>query len=119
MQHIVNWLNKFDEITENLKDSEEAWFFSSLQVVFSSWYFKFFSEKCMTVQNLGRFLQRLDPSITSSFFRYFATEKYLVLGYTKRELAKIGDWSSSRMPEIYTKRAGLSQSERRFSEDTR
>ena len=119
VQHIVNWLNEFDKLTEDLADSEEAWFFPALKVVFNTGYLKYFSEKPMTVQNLNHILQRLDHSITSSFFRYFATEKYLTLGYTERELKKIGDWSSSRMPEIYAKRAGLSQSERRFAEDVR
>ncbi len=119
VQHIVSWLTEFDKLTEEISDSEEAWFFPALKVVFTSGYFKFFSEKCMTVQNLNHILQRLDHSITSSFFRYFRTEQLLTLGYTERELKQIGDWSSSRMPEIYAKRAGLSQSERRFAEDVR
>lgn len=106
-------------MTEEIKDVEEAWFYPSLRVIFDSSYFKFFSEKHMSTQNLDAILQRLDPTITSSFFRYFATEKYLTLGYSERELMLVGDWSSIQMPSIYAKRAGLSQSERRFSEDSR
>jgi integrase len=119
VQHIINWLNEFDKLTENLKDSQEAWFFPALKVVFNSGYLKYFSEKPMTVQNLNHILQRLDPTITSSFFRYFRTEQLLTLGYTERELKQIGDWSSSRMPEIYAERKGLTPAQRRFAEDTR
>ena len=119
VQPIVTWLNEFDRLTEDLKDSEEAWLFPSLRVVFNSCYLKFFSEKPMTVQNLDHILQRLDHTITSSFFRYFATEKYLTLGYTERELKEIGDWSSSRMPEIYATRKGITVAQRRWSEDVR
>ena len=115
VQHIVNWLDKFDKLT---KDSS-SWFFPSLRVVFTSAYFDFKSEKPMSVQNLNHILQRLDPTVTSSFFRYFATEKYLTLGYSERELRQIGDWSSSRMPEIYAERKGLTPAQRRFAEDVR
>jgi hypothetical protein len=84
-----------------------------------SGYFKFFSERPMTVQNLDAILQRLDPTITSSFFRYFATEKYLSLGYLPHELKEVGDWSSSRMPELYAERMGLTPALRKWSEDVR
>jgi len=119
VQHIVNWLNEFDKLTEDLADSEEVWFFPALKVVFNSGYLKFFSEKPMCVQNLNHILQRLDPTITSSFFRYFRTEQLLTLGYTERELKEIGDWSSSRMPEIYATRKGITVAQRRFAEDIR
>ena len=119
VQPILEWLTEFDRLTEELKDPEECWFFPALRVVFTSAYFDFKAEKPMTVQNLDRILQRLDPSITSSFFRYFATEKYLTLGYTERELKEIGDWSSSRMPEIYAERKGITPAQRRFAEDVR
>ena len=119
VQHIVSWLEEFDQITKNLKDSEEAWFFPALKVVFNAGYLKYFFERPMTVQNLNHILQRLDPTITSSFFRYFSTEQLLTLGYTERELKQIGDWSSSRMLEIYAERKGLTPAQRRFAEDTR
>ena len=69
--------------------------------------------------NLDALLQRLDPSITSSFFRYFATEKYLSLGYLPHELKEVGDWSSSKMPEVYAERMGLTPVLRKWSEDSR
>lgn len=119
VQHIVTWLNEFDKLTEELKDPEECWFFPALRVVFTFAYFDFKAEKRMTVQNLDRILQRLDPTITSSFFRYFATEKYLTRGYSERELAQVGDWSSSRMVEVYAKRLGITPAQRRFAEDVR
>jgi hypothetical protein len=119
VQYIVTWLTEFNKLTEKISDSEEAWFFPSLRVTFNSAYFKFFSSKCMTVQNLNRILQRLDPTVTSSFFRYFATEKYLSLGYLPHELKEVGDWSSSKMPEIYAERMGLTPTLRKWSEDVR
>jgi integrase len=119
VQHIINWLTEFDKLTENQKDSGKAWLFPALRVTFNSAYFKFFSEKPMTVQNFNMILQRLDSSLTSSFFRYFRTEQLLTLGYTERELKQIGDWSSSRMPEIYAERKGLTPAQRRFAEDVR
>ncbi len=110
---------RIDKLTKNLEDSGDAWFFPALKVAFNSGYLKFFSEKPMTVQNLNHILQRLDPTITSSFFRYFRTEQLQVLGYTNEELKQIGDWSSSRMPEIYAERKGLTPAQRRFAEDVR
>lgn len=117
VKYIIEWLEAFDSM--DLLDSEEAWFFPSFQVVFNSGFFKFFSEKPMTVQNLDSILQKLDPTITSSFFRYFQTERYLSLGYLPHELKEIGDWSSSKMPEIYAERIGLTPAMRRWSEDVR
>ena len=75
VKHIVNWLTEYDKLTEEKNDVEEAWVYPALQVVFTSGYFKLFSERPMTVQNLDAILQKLDSTITSSFFRYFATEK--------------------------------------------
>jgi len=114
-EYIIEWLNEFDKLTED----KEAWFFPALRVVFTSAYFDFDSEKPMTVQNFDRILKRLDPNMTSCLFRYGGTEKYLVLGYTPFELKEIGDWSSSKMPEIYAKRKGITAAQRRFAEDVR
>jgi len=119
VKHIIKWIIEFDRLTKGLRDSEEAWFYPALKVVFSSAYFKFFSERPMTVQNLDMILQRLDSTITSSFFRYFATEKYLSLGYLPHELKEVGDWSSSKMPEVYAERMGLTPALRKWSEDSR
>jgi integrase len=116
---IVEWLETFDKLTENLDlaDNGEAWFFPALQVSFNTGWLKFYSESPMTVQNFDRILQRLDPSITSSFFRYFRTEQLQVRGYTNEELKQIGDWSSSHMPEVYAKRRGLTPALRRFGDN--
>jgi integrase len=118
-RHIVTWLEEFDDLTRELEDNSEAWFFPALKVVFNSAHFKFFSKRPMTVQNFDTILQKLDPSITSSFFRYFAVEKYLSLGYLPHELKEVGDWSSSKMPEIYAERKGLTPALRKWSDDTR
>ena len=85
-RHIIHWLEEFDNLTEEYQDNSEFRFFPALQVVFESSYFNFSSPKPMTVQNFDHILQRLDPSITPSFFRYFATEEYLTLGYLPHEL---------------------------------
>lgn len=68
---------------------------------------------------LGRIIQDLDESLFSAIFRYGASEKYLLLGYTREELKDIGDWSDVRMPSVYAKRAGLSPGEERWSKDKR
>lgn len=114
-KHVVEWLDAFDKETTD----KEAWVFPSLRVVFYSAFFDFFSEKPMTIQNFDRILKRLDPQMTSCLFRYGGTEKYLALGYTPQELKEIGDWESSRMPEIYAERKGITPAQRRFAEDIR
>ena len=73
----------------------------------------------MTVQNLDSILKRLDPKMKSCLFRYGGAEKYLALGYTPYELKEIGDWSSSKMPEVYAERKGITPTQRRWSEDIR
>jgi len=113
--HIVEWLREFDLLTED----QEAWFFPVLRVVFTSAYFDFKSERPMTVQNFDRILKRLDSHMTSCLFRYGGSEKYLELGYTPYELKEIGDWSSSKMPEEYAARKGITVAQRRWSEDIR
>jgi len=123
---VVEWLEAFDKQT----DDKEAWFFPPVQVAFFYGYFDFnrirINRKTgvpystgMSIQNYDRILQRLDWKMTSSMFRYGGAEKFLQLGYTERELAQIGDWSSFRMPEIYAERKGLTPAQRRFAEDTR
>jgi integrase len=114
-KYILAWLQEFDQMTDN----EEAWLFPSLQVVFTFASFRFSNEKPMTVQNFDRILKRLDPQMTSCFFRYGGAEKYLVLGYTPFELKEIGDWGSTKMPEIYAQRKGITAAQRRWSEDVR
>ena len=113
--HIVEWINAFGTLTED----SESWLFPPLQVSFSSAYFDFDRISHMTTQNFDRILQRIDPRMTSCLFRYGGSEKYLQLGYTPFELKEIGDWSSSKMPEIYAQRKGITAAQRRWSEDTR
>ena len=125
-KHIVNWLQEFDKQTND----KESWLFPPLQVVFNFAFFDFHRIRVnkktgepfttsMSIQNYDRILQRLDPKMTSSMFRYGGAEKYLLLGYTPTELKSVGDWDSSRMPEIYAERKDLSVAQRRFAEDTR
>ena len=123
---VVEWLEAFDKQT----DDKEAWFFPPVQVAFYYAYFDFnrirINRKTgvpystgMSIQNYDRILQRLDSKMTSSMFRYGGSEKFLQLGYTPTELKSIGDWESSRMPEIYAERKDLNIAQRRFAEDIR
>ena len=114
-QYIEDWLKEFDKLTR----VKEVWLFPALSVAFTSAYFDFNSSNHMTVQNFDRILKQLDPKMTSCLFRYGGAEKYLVLGYTPYELKEIGDWSSSKMPEIYAQRKGITPAQRRWIEDVR
>ncbi len=49
-------------------------------------------------------------------FRCGGAEKYLASGYISHELAEIGDWATSNMPEAYAERIGLTPSQKRFFE---
>lgn len=93
--------------------------FPPLRVIFNSAYFDFEPVKPMTVSNLNRILQRLDPTMTSSLFRYGGAEKWLILGYTPHDLKEIGDWATSSMPEKYAEKKGISSAQREWSRDTR
>jgi len=115
-EYVHEWVLNFDELAPN---GPEAWFFPALRIHFSNGYFDLYSLKAMTIQNFNRILKRLDPTMTSSLFRYGGAEKYLLLGYSPRELKEIGDWSTSYMPEVYAERKGLTPTQQRWSEDTR
>lgn len=95
----------------------EAWLFPRYH--YFSRGFLFYAERPLTVQRFDQILQRLDPTLTSALFRYGGAEKYLRLKYTPWELKEIGDWASSKMPEIYADRKGLLPSQKKFSEDER
>jgi hypothetical protein len=114
-KYVVDWLKKFDKLSNN----SEGWLFPALRVIFTTAYFDFKSHNHMTIQNFDRILKRLDNKMTSCLFRYGGVEKYLVLGYNPHELKEIGDWSSSKMPEVYAERKGLTPALRKWSEDTR
>ena len=75
--------------------------------------------KHLTVQRFDQILQRLDNTLTSHMFRYGHSEKLFRLGYTPFEVKEVGDWQSSRMPEIYAKRKVFTFSQRKFAEDVR
>lgn len=114
VKYVTDWVQKLDDIAPEDKDT---CFFPPLRVAFYSAYFDYW--KPMTVANFNRILQRLDPYMTSCLFRYGGVEKYLSLGYSPRMLKEIGDWESSRMPEIYAERKGLTPTQVQWSEDTR
>lgn len=110
---IIEWIDAL----KKLELDPKAWLFPRYH--YFSRAFLFYAEKPLTIQRFDQILQRLDPSMTSSLFRYGGAEKYLRLGYTPFELKEIGDWSSSKMPEIYATRKGLTPSQKRFTEDVR
>lgn len=110
---LITWHKALEQF--NLKP--EAWIFPRYHYFSRS--FLFYAEKPLTIQRFDQILQRLDSTLTSSMFRYGGTEKYLRLKYTPFELKEIGDWSSSKMPEIYAERKGLTPSQKKFAEDMR
>jgi len=71
----------------------------------------------LSVQRLDQILQSLDPTLTSSMFRYGHTEQLFYQGYTPSDLKDIGDWESTRMPEIYAKRKGITPATEKFAQD--
>lgn len=78
-----------------------------------------FDEPLKTVERLDQILQNLDPTMTSHMFRYGASERYLRMGYTPIDLKEIGDWASSKMPELYAEKKNLTPAQKRFSNDSR
>ena len=117
VKYLLQWVEMFDVLTESATDRDEYCLFPPLRVRFSSAIFDFHSP--MTIQNLDRILQKLDPTVTSCLFRYGGSEKYLSLGYSPHDLKEIGDWESSYMPELYAKRKGITPTQRKWAEDTR
>lgn len=71
----------------------------------------------LSVQRLDQILQVLDSTLTSSMFRYGHTEQLFYQGYTPSDLKDIGDWESTRMPEIYAKRKGITPATEKFAQD--
>jgi len=112
-KYIIEWLDVLT--TKDLEPT--AWIFSRYNYFARA--FQYNSESPLTVQRLDQILQKLDFTMTSSMFRYGGAEKYLRLGYTPFELKEIGDWSSSKMPEIYADRKGLTPSQKKFTDDIR
>lgn len=113
IQPLIAWYKALEKI----KPQSDFWMFPRYHYFSQKFLFK--AEKPFTVQRFDQILQKLDFTLTSSMFRYGGAEKYLRLGYTPFELKEIGDWSSSKMPEIYADRKGLSPSQKKFAEDER
>jgi ribosomal protein L37AE/L43A len=113
IQPLIRWYKAL----EDFKLQPNAWLFPRYH--YFSKQFLFYSAKPLTIQRFDQILQKLDFTLTSSMFRYGGAEKYLRLGYTPFELKEIGDWSNSRMPEIYADRKGLLPSQKKFAEDER
>ena len=113
MPYILAWLKTIEE----MKIPRESWLFPRYHYFSRSFLWNSQKYKHLTVERLNQILQRLDPSLTSCLFRYAGAENNLRKGYTPSELKEIGDWSSSRIPEIYAERKGLTPTQKRFSED--
>ena len=112
-RYVTDWIGIIDALELKPKIRVQAHIFPPFHFAGFSW------KKHLTVQRFDQILQRLDPTLTSHMFRYGATEKLLILGYTPYEAKEIGDWASSRMPEEYAKRKGLTISQRQYAQDTR
>ena len=110
-RHFIEWINTLKE----LGCKGEHYIFPPF--VYLKKTFRF--SRHITLQRFDQILQRLDITLTSHMFRYGHSEKLFRLGYTPFEVKEVGDWQSSRMPEIYAKRKGFTVSQRKFAEDTR
>jgi integrase len=114
MPYLVAWIKKLEE----LKIPRDSWLFPRYHYFSRCFLWSTKKYKHMTVERLNQILQNLDPTLTSCHFRYAGAENNLRKGYTPADLKEIGDWSSSRIPEIYAERKGLTPTQKRFSEDT-
>ncbi|MFA5455990.1 MAG: hypothetical protein WC272_11810 [Sulfurimonas sp.] len=113
MPYLVTWIQKIEE----LKIPRDSWLFPRYHYFSRSFLWSAQKHKHMTVERLNQILQNLDPTLTSCLFRYAGAENNLRKGYTPSELKEIGDWASSRQPESYAERKGLTPTQKRFSED--
>jgi len=113
-RYIVDWVKAL----KRLGADSDSWLFPRFNAREETFELKE-GKMGLSVKRFNQILQRLDPTLTSHMFRYGAAEKLLRLGYTPFELAEIGDWSSSMMPETYARRKGLTPTLQRFGEDTR
>ena len=113
MPYLVAWLQEI----EKLKVPRESWLFPRYHYFSRAFLWSAQKYKHMTVERLDQILQKLDPTLTSCHFRYAGAENNLRKGYTPSDLKEIGDWSSSRQPESYAERKGLTPTQKKFSED--
>ncbi len=109
-RYIVEW----KEALEAMGAGPNSWFFPRFS---GGREFVFESEHPMTVQRLDQILQRLDPSITSHMFRYGHALALFDKGYTPFNVAVIGDWDSSSMPEVYARRFRRSTAQVQFENE--
>jgi len=110
-RHFIEWI----KILKELGCKGEHYIFPPF--IYLKKTFRF--SRHITVQRFDQILQKLDNTLTSHMFRYGHSEKLFRLGYTPFEVKEVGDWQSSRMPEIYAKRKGFTVSQRKFAEDIR
>ncbi len=113
-KYLVTW---YEVMRDYLDADLDSWLFPRYHNF--SGKFLLHKKKHLTVQWYDKMLQRLDPTMTSSIFRYGGAEKYLNLGYSPRDVADMGDWSNSQMPERYAERKGLTRAQREFADDIR
>jgi ribosomal protein L40E len=113
MPYLVAWLQEI----EKLKIPRDSWLFPRYHYFSRTFLWSTQKYKHMTVERLDQILQKLDPTLTSCHFRYAGAENNLRRGYTPSDLKEIGDWSSSRQPESYAERKGLTPTQKKFSED--
>ena len=71
------------------------------------------------VSRLDQILQKIDPSMTSHFFRYGHTEVLLFLDYTESEAKEAGDWEKEDMVHTYGKKVEQGKAAKKFAEETR
>jgi integrase len=108
-------------VPNDFKFDPDAWLFPRMK---NDGSFDWHSKKHLARWSYDRILQRIDPTMTSSMFRYGRTESLLSAKdrrgrqlYSIRDLVELGDWSGAQMPETYAKRKGLSDSQARFQDD--
>lgn len=110
-KYVVEWVGELRRMGVPL----DAYIYPPYKTVVGGFVFS----QHITVDRFNQILQRLDYTLSSHMFRYGASEKYLMLGYTTYDLKEIGDWASIKMPELYAERKGLTKSQKRFADDTR
>lgn len=110
-KYIVEWA----ETLREMKCPSDSYFIPRFNLLSK----RFMFNKGISVQRFNQILQRLDITMFSHSFRYGASEKLMSreYGYTPHELAEIGDWETSFMPELYARRKGLTPTLKRFEED--
>lgn len=110
-RYVVDWIQELRKIGADL----ESYIFSAFNYGAGTFIF----DRPLSVQRFDQILWRLDPTLSSHMFRYGHAEKLLRSGYTTYELKVIGDWASTKMPEEYAERKGVTPEQKKFSDDIR